>query len=373
MTKPFAHEKLKKAILQKVKNGELKPGARILSIGELGKKYGISAKSVIKAIEELKAENILSTHQGKGTFIASAEKSAGPSNKTIGVITPDLLISFHTEIVVAIEKEAFKKGYQVVIGNTDNMVQKEEHYMKEFFRQGLDGAVVVAGKNSINNKYFSGFVTKTPVVLVDIAIEGIRTDLVTTDDVSGAYEAICHLINLGHRKIALITGPLDVSTARQRMKGCKKAFLEYAIPFNQNLIRTTDYNERSGYQAMLELLNVKDRPTAVFAASDVEALGVIKAIHSRNLRVPEDISVVGYGNLKLVTEIPLTSVLQPAYEMGTIAFRNLLEKIEGTRSMADIKEVIFPTKLIVRESSGPCNPDNKTSRTKEAALVYQNR
>jgi len=356
MKKPFSHEKLKEDILQKIRNGELKSGDRIFSISELSKKYKISTKSVIKAVEELKANKILFTHQGKGTFVNKTKNSSRSfNNKSIGVITPDLLISFHTEIVVAIEKEAYQKGYYVTVGNVAQDFEKEESYMKDFVNQHFAGAIVITGMNSPSNKYFSEFTKQIPTVIVDIAINGVKTDFVTTDDVSGAYDAVCYLINLGHRRIAFIGGPAGVSTAQQRLEGYKKALIEHNIPINHNLINSTDFNEESGYRVMLEFLKMKQRPTAVFAVSDLSALSAIRAINACGLKTPEDISVVGYGDLRMISDIPLTSVRQPAYQMGKIAIRSLLEKIEGKRDLMEIKEVILPTKLIVRKSTSRCN------------------
>ena len=352
MRKPFVYEELKKDIISQIKSGKLKPNNRILSENELSRKYEVSLKSVRRALKELKEENVIFAHKGKGTFIADSKSNRKKkSSKILGLIVADLAISFHSEIARACEDEAHKSGYQVILGNTDNIAEKEEAYMRKFSSQGLDGAIVVTGKNSFRNKYFPHFVKTIPLVIVDTKIEGLKTDLVTTDDISGAYEAICHLISLGHRRIAHLSGPSNISTARQRIEGCRKGLMRHNVPLDESLVKETDFTEETGYQVMQRLLEGEKGITAVFAVTDTAALGAIKAIQEKGLKVPNDISIIGYGDLKIASDIPLSTVFQPAYQMGEVAAEMLFEKIKGKRGLNDIKEVVLPTRLIIRKSS----------------------
>lgn len=351
---------IKKQILTLIKNNVLKKDSPLPPEMELVAKYKVSRTVVGHALSDLAKEGYLYRIRGKGTFVAEPKKNTKQEThniKTIGLIVADLAISFHSDIARAIEDEAHKRDYQIILGNSDNNAQKEEAYMYRFANQKIKGIIVVTGKNSLHNKYFQHLDNRIPFVIIDTFIDKVRADYVTTDDLTGAYEATKHLLDLGHRKIAYLAGRSDVSTSRIRLAGYKKALIEARIGFNEDLLKETDFTEESGYEAMKGFLAMENKPTAVFAVADMEAAGAIQAIREAGRQVPDDISVVGYGGLNngLNTDISLTTVSQPAYEMGKIAARILFEKIKGKRSLSDIKEVILPTKLVVRASTRRCS------------------
>lgn len=353
---PVYHQ-LKQILISESK--KIGPGGTLPSFRELRKHYQLSQSTIDKAFFELEKEGFIYRIQGKGTFVADpkvkAKNEEDPHKiETIGLIVADLAISFHTDIARAVEDEAHKRDFQIILGNSDNKAQKEEAYMRRFSRQQVEGMVVVTGKNSLKNKYFQRLDKKIPFVIVDTFIDGVRANYVTTDDLTGAYEATKHLIELGHKRIIHLTGQQNISTSRNRLAGYKKALIGARIIFDEKLIKETDFTEESGYQVMKELLTIKNKPTAVFAITDLVAAGAIQAIREVGLQVPTDISVVGYGGLSngLNVDVLLTTVFQPAYEMGKKTAEILFEKIEGKRGFADIKEVILPTKLVVRASSG---------------------
>jgi LacI family transcriptional regulator len=177
---------------------------------------------------------------------------------------------------------------------------------------------------------------------------------VDTDNQGGAVLAVQHLVELGYQRIATISGPHYMAAAVDRRDGYKRALAQAGIPIRNELIVEGDFTQPGGYSAMQSLLGLADRPSAVFVASDPMAAGALHAIHEHGLRVPEDIAVVGFGDLPLATVLtpPLTSVHQPIYELGAAAADVLLDRLEGTadRSPAHVE---LQTHLVIRQSSRP--------------------
>jgi len=354
--RPFVYEKLRDDIIKQIKNDEIRPNECVFSENQLAKMYSISPKSVRKAVAELVNNGYLYTIKGKGTFVADQKKSTRSNasrSKILGLIVADLAISFHSDMVRAIEDTAYKNGFQIILGNADNDACKEAAYMRRFYKQGIKGLIVITGKNSPENKYFQYLSKKIPLVIVDGLIKGIKADYVTTDDITGAYEATKHLIELGHRRIAHLAGKPNISTSWNRLTGYKKALDEAGIKFNEDIVKQTDFIDERGYQTMKELLAMQNSPTGVFTVSDGVAIGAARAIQEANLRIPEDISLVGFGGLKgLNTEISLTTVSQTPYKIGEVAAKIFFEKIRGERDLFDVKEVILPVNLTIRGSTG---------------------
>jgi DNA-binding LacI/PurR family transcriptional regulator len=193
-----------------------------------------------------------------------------------------------------------------------------------------------------------------PFVVVDTAGEpqpGVPT--VGSANWNGGLAATRHLVDLGHRRIAVISGQPDVMCSRARVDGYRSALEGAGIPVDPSLIRYGDFFVDGGYEHGRELLSRPDRPTAIFAGSDFQALGVLRAARELRLRVPEDLSVVGYDDLPVISWIgpPLTTVRQPLYEMAATATRIVLDLAEGTVPVNP--RVDLATELVVRESTAP--------------------
>jgi len=174
------------------------------------------------------------------------------------------------------------------------------------------------------------------------------------DNQAGAYQVVTHLIGLGHRRIGFISNaPLSYSGAQERFAGYKQALAERSIPLQEELVQTAEFMPATGQEAMQELLALPDRPTAVFAASDVVAIGVMSAIQAAGLEIPEDIAVVGFDDIFLAahTQPPLTTVRVPAYGLGWTAAELLISLIEGEEASS----VTLETELVIRDSCGGRN------------------
>ncbi|MRS03678.1 LacI family transcriptional regulator [bacterium] len=181
------------------------------------------------------------------------------------------------------------------------------------------------------------------------------------DDIFGAGIAIEHLVNLGHRAIAFINGPQSWHSAKERLEGYKVSLKKHEINFIQDWVTHRDWEIEGGYKGAQELLQLSNRPTAIFAANDLMALGAIYAIQDAGLRVPQDIAIVGYDNREFswIVRPNITTVEMPVYEMGRIAAEILLQQIlDGTRENEEVK---VKGELIIRDSSG-ADESQKTSR-----------
>jgi LacI family transcriptional regulator len=199
---------------------------------------------------------------------------------------------------------------------------------------------------------------KVRVVVLDRCVEGVTVDVVRGDSIGGAYQLVQHLVELGHRQIALLCGPRDLSVSRDRAAGYERALRDANISINPNLQLFGAFTVDSGRAMMQALLMRRPLPTAIFAANNFIAAGALQAMRAAGLRTPEDISVVVFDDLPdpYVTEPMLTVVVQPAYELGRVAAHRLLELIRqapqsDAQNQNDVQEIILPVHMITRRST----------------------
>lgn len=270
---------------------------------------------------------------------------------TIGLILPDSANPYFAEIGLAIETYAFESGYSVILGNTHGETDKEDHYINVLRTKQVDGIIFVAAGDrttSVRNLLRQRF----PVLLVDRDLEGIQVDAVMLDNHHGGYLATKHLIELGHRRIGLITGPSNLTPSAQRVTGYCDALSEAALSCENGLIVSGDFHTNSGYYAALQLLDLPNIPTAIFACNDMMAIGVIRAAAERGLNVPNDLAIVGFDDIELAsyTIPPLTTVAQPIEDIGQVAVQLLTERIDQADVAA--RRMVLSGELIVRGTCG---------------------
>jgi DNA-binding LacI/PurR family transcriptional regulator len=191
-----------------------------------------------------------------------------------------------------------------------------------------------------------------PIVAMDRRMMNFNVDTVITNNVKGAYDAVIHLIEQGHRKIGFIGGPLHTTTGKERREGYKKALLEHDYELNQDFIKLGNFKQKSGQEAARELLESDDRPTALFVANNSMTLGALNSIHEKGLKIPDEITIVGFDDLPWAQSLdpPLTVVEQPAYELGKTAADLLIKRINDPER--PVTSITLNTNLIVRKSSG---------------------
>jgi LacI family transcriptional regulator len=249
---------------------------------------------------------------------------------TIGVVIPDFAGGFFTEVARGIEDTARTAGYSVLLCNSNDDLAQEERHLSVLFSRRVDGILLAS-----TDPYSMGrrpFRPNIPIVLFDRVPPGYTGPAVVVDNRAAAYAAAKHLISAGHTRIALIAGRVDLSTGIERSEGFRKAMEEAGLPVRAELVKQGNFKAESGYQAGLELLRMKDRPTAIFSVNSGMTFGLLKAMQELNIRCPDDVSLLGFDDLVLtegfsfgeLLKPELTVIAQPAYQIGCQAAEMLL-------------------------------------------------
>ncbi len=276
------------------------------------------------------------------------------SRKTnsVALMVADITNPFFTTLARGVEDAANKAGYTVIFCNTDKSQAKEEEYINVLLQKRVDGLLLVPTQNSdhaIRRIQKHG----TPVVVLDRQVPNINVDTVRCNSVQGAYDLTRYLLSLGHKEIAVISGKLGIATADDRVAGYRKALAEANIDLDEQYIIRGELTPEGGYSMTTQAISLPQRPTALIATNNFITIGAMKALQEAGLGVPADIALVGFDDLPpaMVTFPFFTVISQPAYEMGTKAMELLLTRLEGEETDS-YEEVLLPTQLIVRRSSG---------------------
>lgn len=269
--------------------------------------------------------------------------------KTVLVVIPDVTSPFFSKVLRGIEHTALENGYRVVLGDTENDTSREQEYIELLLQQQADGMILLTAR--MDRTRLEEISNQFPVVLACEYIDELDVPTVSIDNIGGARKATEHLIELGHTKIAHITGPMNVILSRDRLKGYEQAMISHQLQMDPLYIQEGDFSLESGYSQMQHLLELEIPPTAAFVFNDLMAIGAIKAVKDKGLRVPEDIAVVGFDNIQMasVFEPNITTIDQPKYAIGKKAMDLLLNLMNG--ETLHKKKFVLKDELIVRESS----------------------
>lgn len=272
----------------------------------------------------------------------------------IGMIVPDIANPFFPAVVRGAEDVAFSKGYRMILCNTDNDHGKELAHLNELRSFLPSGLIVIPSSFSDLAKQADLYrKSGSAVICVDRLPKRWQGDSVTVANEQGAKAVTQHLIQLGHERIAVITGPLHLTSAEQRLRGYQRAMADAKLKVPPEYLQESLFDLESGRKKAMLLLRLLPHPTAVFAADDMIAMGVLQAIRHLGLRCPEDVSVVGFDDLEFSSLLhpPLSSVYQPGYQLGATAARLLLDRVNGDKG--EFKHVELQTELRIRESVAP--------------------
>jgi LacI family transcriptional regulator len=283
---------------------------------------------------------------------AAARSLRSKRTRTMALVVPDITNAFWTTVARGVEDAAQSCGYSVLLYNTDETPGKQLRYLDVIASQRVDG-VIIAPYDSDARNLATLRARNIPIVVIDRRIQGWEVDTVCGDSVSGARALVRHLIDLGHQRIAMISGPLNTSTAEDRVSGYCLALSEAGIPVSPSLIKRGEYHAPSGERLTYQLLDEDLNPTAIFAANNAIAMGVIDALEKRGLRIPQDVALVCFDDLPNASRFfPfLTVAVQPAYDMGLNAAQLLLSRLDDEVSWP-ARHVVLPTRLIIRYSCG---------------------
>ncbi|NLE51613.1 MAG: LacI family transcriptional regulator [Chloroflexi bacterium] len=277
---------------------------------------------------------------------------AGGRSNMIGVLVPALNNSYITEILRGIDEALSDSDYNLLLYTTHRRRGKESTYAATITNSGADGLLLVVPL--IPASYLATLRDQNfPYVLVDQSDPNAGSASINTTNWQGAYDATAYLIELGHRRIAFVSGLAGLASTAERLHGFQDALADHGLPLEDTLIVEGGFTEQGGFDAAQALLDQSDIPTAIFAANDLSATGVIDAIRQRGLRVPQEVSVIGFDDIPQASLVypKLTTVRQPLDQMGRKAVALLLEQIE--QRGADKRQLTLETSLVIRDSCAP--------------------
>ncbi len=336
--------------------------AAMTTIREIASKAGVSvgtvsnvlngSTTVAREIRE-RVEAVMQSLDYHPNFNARSLK--GRHTKLIGMVISDITNPFFAQVIRGAEDVASRHEFLLVVVNTDDDVEKERRVLSVLRSRQVDGIAIVlashrkAGFVHIRKAIQSGL----HMVCLDRVPLGEEVDSVAVDNVGGAFDCVQHLIAVGHRRIAILTGGLEIQTGRDRLRGYEQALRDAGIKPDPSLIRNGDFRFDTAYRASLELLASRPRPTAVFASNGTMAFGLMRAIDELGMECPRDLAVATFDDLPIYDAFRphLTSIVQPAYDIGKRGLELLIQRITGEFSDPKPISIRLSLKLAVRESS----------------------
>ncbi len=268
---------------------------------------------------------------------------------TLGVLLPNSANPYFAEILLGIENAGFEQGYNIIMGNANDDPERELAYLKVLISRQVDGILLIS-TGSYDESIAFLTAQNVPVVVVDRAPGFASVTEIFTDNKQGGLLATRYLLSLGHTRIACITGPSFLTPSADRVAGYREALADVGLPVRDEWIATGDFQHEGGYRASMQLLQSDLRPTAIFACNDLMAVGATRAVFEYGLRVPHDISIIGYDNIPLASyTIPrLTTIAQPAREIGALAVERLIVSLRDDAALPERE--CLPVQLIERDS-----------------------
>lgn len=333
-----------------------------VTLKHIAEELGISAMTVSRAInnrsnvDEKTRERVLKKAKSMGYTPNHIAKSL-VSNKTstIGVVVPEIAHSFFAQAIQGMEKITFRDDYRIILTHSAEKEEREKYALETLRAQRVDGILISSAEKVTDYELYKSIVRSgIKLVFFDRCVQDIGASCIQVDDRDGSKKITRHLIEHGYKRIAHLCGPLSVLIGRERLEGYKQALRDNNLAVDENLIIESGFREKGGYEAMKRLLETdkKDLPDAVFAVNDPSAFGAMDAIKDHGLSVPDDIAIVGFSDdiRAGLMKCPLTTVRQPAYEIGKTAADKLIRLIENEDEPVENIEV--KTELVIRASCG---------------------
>jgi LacI family transcriptional regulator len=331
--------------------------SRAVTIIDVARESGVSYSTVSRVLSGFEhvstdaREKVLAAADRLGYVVnVQARSLAGGRSRVVGVLVPALDNGYILEVARGIDEELNKEGYSLMLYTTHQHGGKETQFVNTIANGLCDGLLLVVPL--VPTHYLEALQKrKFPFVMVDQADPTNQSSTVYATNWQGAYDATTHLISLGHRRIGLITGRMDLASGIERLDGYKAALADHGLPLDESLICPGDFFQPTGYSGGHHLLSLPTPPTAIFASNDLMAFGVLQAAGERGLRVPDDLSVIGFDDIPhaLMVHPRLTTVHQPLDQMGRVSVRMLLDLIENPQKPP--RHLTLGTRLILREST----------------------
>ncbi|WP_462410761.1 LacI family DNA-binding transcriptional regulator [Neobacillus sp. Marseille-QA0830] len=325
------------------------------NIQQVAQKAGVSVATVSRVLNNvpsvspktrLKVENAIRELNYEPSMLGRNLRNS--ESRLLLVLIPSISNPFYTDIIKGIETMAIYNDYHIMLCETDSNPQREDIYFNMVKNKLADG--IISMDPTVKRQKLNELAEHHPIILCSEYEEGGTIPYVTINHELAAYHAVKHLIQLGNKKIALINSDEKFLYARLRRKGYERALREFGLPIRREWIYHTEHLDfHDGVHAMRRLLQLNDRPTAVFAVSDTLAIGALKELNVNGLKVPEDIAVVGFDKISFsnMTNPTLTTVAQPMYKMGCTAAHMLINRIKGN----EVESMVLDHELVIREST----------------------
>ena len=333
----------------------IKDIARMANVSHTTVSRALNNKSRIRNETKEKILSMARTLNYQPNFIARS--LVMKRTKTLGLVITTIANPFYTELALGIEATARGLGYNIILCFTHSDLSIEKQYVDMLRSKGVDGIIFTSAHMedpNIIELAEEGF----PIILVNRRtyhpLVKEKVDYVGVDNILGGFLAVEHLIRLGHQRIGMIGGSSESSVGLERLEGGKNALVAYNLDQRDDYFFEGDFLKESGYQGGKRFLKMAEPPTAIFATNDYMALGAYQAIVEEGLRIPEDIALIGFNDIEFTAMkgIELTTIGQKKYEMGALAVKILVEKIEGGESEPSTKEILLKPELIIRKTCG---------------------
>jgi LacI family transcriptional regulator len=268
---------------------------------------------------------------------------------TLGLIIGDILNPFFAVLARAVEDEARAAGYTVVIGNADERPEQQDHYVRTLLEHRVDG-LLICPTAEITPLVEDCVEAGGPLVFLDRTLPGLNVPSVRADGTRAIHELVEHIRDLGHRRIAFISGPELLSTGRERTQAFLDAMRANGLEAREEYVEAGDFQEASGRGIAARFLDLPEPPKVIFAGDNLMALGALDEIRARGLRIPDDVALASFDDVAWFVHVdpPITAIAQPAEELGRRAVRALLERIQHR----PVESVVLPARLVIRRSCG---------------------
>ena len=271
------------------------------------------------------------------------------ATKSLGLIIGDILNPFFTGLARAVEDEARVAGYTVVIGNADERAEQQDHYVRVLLEQRVDGLLISPAAEA-TPMVAAAAASGTPMVFVDRVVPGLDVPSVRAAGTAATRDFIRHVHDLGHRRIAFISGPDTLSTGRERTEAFVAAMAEFGLTVRPEYVRAGDFQAESGRAITAYFLDLAEPPELIFAGDNLMALGALQEFRARGLRIPQDVALGSFDDVPWFEHIdpPVTAIAQPVQQLGSHAVRTILDRIHGR----EVTPVVLQARLVARRSCG---------------------
>jgi DNA-binding LacI/PurR family transcriptional regulator len=348
-THTYSYAAIENDLEQKIRDGVLAPDARVPSENELSREYGVSRMSARQALTNLVGKNLLYRIAGKGTFVSSTRPEAETS--MLGLVLNNIGNPFFPQLTKTIQRKALAANYDVVYyANTDLI--DESKSIDLLVKRHVAGVIIVpsqeAGEESLIQKLVDAGI---PFVYLNRLLKQPESDYVITDNAQGARLAMEYLYSLGHRKIGFVAASPYTSAIAERLESYNHFIRTHSLCDYSSVQISRQRNEDGGYEAGMAHLSSANRPTAIFCGNDITAVGVLKAAKILKIKVPRELSIIGYDDIELSAHLSpsLTTVFQPTEQMAETAIDILISRLSNNRREKH-KKVTIPPELIIRDS-----------------------